>query len=233
MKFCLIGDGYIAKYHRKAIEHVGGEISEVIDPKYESKGYPTTPTDYYVICSPTNLHRYHIQSTLDFSTALGTYSQVIVEKPMCLPWEPLIDDDRINVVLQWRFCPDIPQHADEVFVRMVRDDAYFETWKGDPKLTGGIFYNLYIHYIDLAIRLGADFRGETVSDGVQVRRVDDFNLFTVDMQDCYNRMYEAILGGKGVKPRELYYLHWLMSMQSEKHGYGKNGKQVVIPRRLK
>lgn len=227
MRFGLIGDGRQAQYHRKAIEHVGGEIVWVYDPLKQDCAYLCEWVDYAVICSPSDQHRWQIQD------ALRGGDDVIAEKPCCLPWEPLVDDDRVNVVLQYRYAP-LPEKADRVEVVMVRDQAYFDTWKGDPRKTGGVFFNLFIHYIDLAVRLGADFHGAVVPEGKQVRMVDDMDLFQFDTQGLYNAMYEDILAGKGVKPRDLFYLHWLMEKHSLVNGFGKGcvGKRVFIPKEL-
>jgi len=78
-------------------------------------------------------------------------------------------DEKINIVLQLRYLPNLPEKADLVSVRFVRDEAYFKSWKGDARNTGGLFYNLFIHYIDLAIMLGADFQGVVAEHGEQER----------------------------------------------------------------
>ena len=227
MKFGLIGDGKQARFHKTAIEYVGGDLVWIDDPV---KGLCRTGewVNFAVICSPSQFHRPQAKGLLG-----KLASQVIVEKPFCLPWEPLVDDDRINVVLQLRYLP-LPKKAEKVYVRMVRDETYFQTWKGDPKNTGGVFFNLFIHYIDLAILLGADFEGLVIDIGEQVRKIDDLDILHIDMQGCYNRMYEAILEGKGTKPAELFYLHYIMEKVSKENGFGKNliGKTVFILNRL-
>lgn len=251
MNFGLVGDGNIAKYHKAAIEHVGGKLVAIEDPKYrfDTKIITThqiKPLDYIVIASPTYLHREHILQALEYPDA-----QIIVEKPMVLPWEPVagLDDDRINVVLQLRWLPGLPKSADGVFVRMVRDAEYFYSWKGDARKTGGLFFNLFIHYIDLAIKLNARFEGMVTNEGEQMRniswRVEEskppgghllniLDLQRVDMQACYNRMYESIIKGDGVKPNDLHYLNWILHRNSEIFGYGRDGmnKSISIPNEL-
>lgn len=250
--FALIGDGKQAVYHKKAVEHVGGELCKIYDPKYPpveskepiSKDCPIIynkldrsffmktllyPMDYVIICSPSNLHREHTKLALKYGC------KVIVEKPAVLPWEDLIDDDNINVSLQLRYLPDLPKKAHNVYVKMVRNEEYFKTWKGDPKLTGGVFFNLFIHYIDLAIQTGADFNGHVVTEPVnQERMIDDFDLLKADNQEAMNRMYYDIIHGGGIKPRELYYLNWILQKHSEIHGFGKNmlDKVINIPQEL-
>lgn len=274
IKFALIGDGAVAKYHKKAIEYVGGDLRYIIDPKYALE-YKKTRTsldtwaeilpnihfphyiDYAVICSPTQFHRPQIQEILKAGHILRG---IICEKPAFLPWEPPIIDDRINIVLQLRYLPNFPEKADLVSVRFVRDEAYFKSWKGDARETGGLFYNLFIHYIDLAISLGADFEGVVAEHGKQerwigtkwswtnglcsesqridpVKYIDDKNkidILNINTQVCYNKMYEAILEGNGIKPSDLFYLNWMLQRNSEIFGYGRDGigKTITIKNEL-
>jgi len=318
MKFALIGDGTIAKYHRKAIEHVGGELVVVCDPaKYPGEVnlvdgmtrttiLPNLPKHvlkhwqrgsgkpfYVVIASPSHLHREQIKFVLE---NLPGNTRIICEKPAFLPWEMPIDSDQINICLQLQYAKELPQEADEVVIKAVRDEAYFQSWKGDPKKTGGIFYNIFIHYIYLAHKLGADFEGRIVTEGVQERKIlsnyvheelenigspenprrfeleaqridyntpiganryceetnsyhidlcnesgidygywkDSVDLMKINIQDCYNSMYEDIVNGGGIKPRDLFYLDWLLRRNSEIFGYGKSciGKTIKIGHEL-
>lgn len=224
MKFGLIGDGKIAVKHRHAISNNGGDIIAVHDPKYGNESISLDDplflaADYIVICSPSFIHRKHIKFALKHD------KKMVVEKPMVLPWEPIIDDNRINVVLQLRWM-DLPEAAKEINVTMVRDEEYFKTWEGNAKLTGGLFYHLFIHYIDLAIKLRAKFIGEVVYKGVQIRRIDSLNMFDYDMNDLYTEMYNDIINHDGgVKPEELYYVHWVLERCGWK--YGINGKDLM------
>lgn len=229
MKFSLFGDGQIAQYHKQAIKEIGGEIIGIFDPKYTDNIIFTKfwRADYIVICSPSNFHLEHTK------LALSEGCKVIVEKPACLPWQYLIDNDDINVVLQLRYL-NLPEKAKKVTVKMVRDKDYFQTWKGNPKNTGGLLYNLFIHYIDLANILGADFEGIVISEGKQERKIDDFDIMSINTQSLYNKMYQAIIEGKGIKPKDIMFLHFVMNEFSRKYGYGKNGlnKLIKIPNEL-
>ena len=317
LKFALIGDGRIAKYHRKAIEYVGGELVVVCDPaKYPGGVNLLDGTDtaiitilphyvynlwqadgyqpfYVVIASPSNFHREQIKFILE---TLPHNTQIICEKPAFLPWEPPIDSDSINICLQLQYAKELPQKADEVVIKAVRDEAYFQSWKGDPKKTGGIFYNIFVHYIYMAHKLGADFEGRIVTEGIQERKIlsnyvhkelenvgspdnprrfeleaqridyntpiganryceetnsynldlynqsridyghwkDSVDLMKIDNQYCYNAMYEDIINGGGIKPRDLFYLDWLLRRNSEIFGYGKSciGKTIKIGHEL-
>jgi hypothetical protein len=251
-RFGLIGNGIISKRHKEAIRHINGELIWIVDPVNapeksndqkiyvrQESGYLLDMVDYVVICSPTPFHRQQTKN------ALKRGCSVICEKPLCLPWEPLIDDDRVNVVLQLRWIKDLPKRADLVKAVMVRDAAFFKTWKGDPKQAGGFIYELFIHYIDLAILLGAGFEGEVRPDGVQERKIVSYDcsemffsqgtssiairdILRLDMQDLYNRMYEDILQGKGVKPKDIFYLTWVLNQQSAREGFNVGGMGKTI-----
>jgi len=239
MKFALIGDGRVAQYHRKAIEHVGGEIGWIVDPRHEDRSIHSSQLpidieanhrfyrklmdtiDYYVICSPSQFHRQQIQYIFSNSNSDWKEFQIICEKPAFLPWENIIDDDRINIVLQLRYLPNLPEKADMVVAHFVRDEAYFKSWKGDPKNTGGIFTNLFIHYISIALDLGANFQGFITSSGNQTRRIDNYDILKIDTQFLYNKMYEDIvINNKGTNPKDLFLLNWILERCFIRHGGG-------------
>jgi len=229
MRFGLIGDGRIAKRHKEAVIRIGGTIGWVYDPCY--KGFDVTPEgyvsipdlvsenfrsiEYVIICSPTYLHYDHIKTALKYDV------KIIVEKPMVLPWQPIIDNDAISVVLQLRWLS-LPLKADKVYIKAARNEAYFTGWKGNPKMTGGLFFDLFIHYIDMAKNLGAKFEALVVSNGAQERYIDDIDLMSIDMDLIYERMYrDIIFHDKGVKPSDISPLHWLLGRYTERFGSGR------------
>ncbi len=221
MNFGLIGDGSIARSHREAIDACGGRVTKIHDPRY-----PSSPLNkkffkglhYTVICSPSYLHGKHTKLSLKYNVP------VIVEKPATMPWEPMINDDRINVVLQLRWL-DLPERATEVNVTMVRDLEYFKGWVGDSMKTGGMFYHLFIHYIDLAIRLRSRFEGHIKPSGKQSRHIQEIIDVTIDlekvnMNDLYIKMYNDIVNhDKGVKPKDLFFLHWILEKSGWDYGF--------------
>jgi len=227
MDFGLIGDGKIAKRHRQAVEHVGGRVVKVYDPKYNENGKRPPEAvstldgsffknlDWVVVASPASYHYIHVK------TALAHGKKVICEKPYVLPWEPLIDSDSVFIVLQLRWLH-LPVAAEKVQVIAARNDDYFMGSKGNPALTGGLFYDLLIHYIDLARRYGCWFEGMVVKKGQESRRIDQFNLLSQDMNEAYERMYQDIvLKGDGVTPKEYAELHWLLAKYTGRYGAGK------------
>jgi predicted dehydrogenase len=217
LKFGLVGNGHIAQYHKKAIEHVGGTVESIYDdPTALSTSIPDSffaGVDFVTICSPNYLHTTHIEQSLSKNC------RVICEKPLCMPSEMLILDDRINAVLQLRYM-DLPQKAELVYVKMVRNADYNNSWKGQNALTGGPIYHLFIHYIDLAMQLGARFVGEIAAEGEQIRAIDNLAL-SYDTQSLYDKMYLDIVNGRGIKPKDLVNLYDRMknSVVSTPKGY--------------
>jgi len=245
-RFLLVGDGRIAQYHKTAIKKLNGDLF-IYDPiKHPSQNGKFVSLeseircyrpDYVVICSPSNLHREQTKVALQYGC------NVIVEKPAVLPWETLIDDDRIHIVLQLRYLENLLSEKDVIdliSVRFVRDEEYFKTWKGDNRLTGGIFYNLFIHFIDLAVRFNARFEGEISSFGEQTKKIYTKNkgrfmpfcIESINIQDCYNRMYEDVVINKNhIKPRDIFYLNWVLDRCNWNYGLGnKNiiGKKIFF-----
>ena len=210
-KFVLMGNGYIAKVHKKVISDLGGNLINIYDPLLYGGWLDKSSVDneeifyradYVVICSPTQHHRGQILQALKY---LPEWGEIIVEKPMWLPSEKFIDDDRINVVLQYRWAP-IHKPIKLIKVKFIRDQDYFKTWKGDARKSGGFIFNLFIHYLDLAYLNGAGFEGVVRSEGKGYRKADDIDLQGFSSEHLYRLMYESIGKGFGVKPRYIYPL---------------------------
>lgn len=227
IKFGLIGNGFISQRHKNAIQNIGGEIVQIYDPLLSSlqriEHLFYYDFDYTVICSPSNFHYEHTK------LALKNNRKIILEKPQNLSWQPVIDSDNINIVLQYNWLDNFPEKADTIEVTMIRDKKYFQSWKGQVNLTGGVFPLLFIHYIDLAIKLDAKFSGIVLSEGEQVRKIDDIDLMKVDMDLLYTKMYEDICyKDKGIKPKDTMFLNWIMERAGWKFGHGYNvlGKRI-------
>lgn len=218
LTFGILGSGYIFQKHKQAIEKIGGRIVNIYDPLLSNLQKPEDlfeyEFDWLVICSPSYTHYDYLKM------GLKNNKNIICEKPISLPWQPIIDDERINVVLQYRwFNPEEIGNKVEVVVK--RDKQYFESWKGNPMLTGGIFYNIFIHYIDLAMRFKVPFSGIITTSGEQYRKFGKIDLLEIDGDMLYTKMYEDIIfNKKGIKPSDLFYLNWVMERCNLKYGMG-------------
>lgn len=165
MKHALIGDGFIAKRHKKAIENIGGELVLTCDkdwlkePDFEDwvemiHSPEFKDIDMVSVCTPNYLHSVMVRELL----AQG--KKVLCEKPLTIFNDLHIDSPDLGVVLQLRHNPLIKKFKEDKFSGDIRIDVasyrppeYWESWKGKTSLSGGILYNMAIHYIDLFIHL--------------------------------------------------------------------------------
>lgn len=165
MKHALIGDGFIAKRHRKAIKNIGGELSLVCDLKggdftdwvemIHSPGF--REIDMVSVCTPNYLHSVMVRELL----AQG--KKVLCEKPLTIFDDLRLENSNLGVVLQLRHNPIIKKAKEDNFagnikieVASYRPPEYWNSWKGNSNLSGGIIYNMSIHYLDLLIYLLGD-----------------------------------------------------------------------------
>lgn len=159
MKYAIVGKGFIYERHRQAIEATGGTIIATCDIN------PATGPDYFdwvqmfsssafrevdtvVILTPNYLHQVIARVAL----LLG--KKVLCEKPLSISCIHGIED--AYTVLQLRNHPKIKGiKAKRVTVeaKMFRDDTYWKSWKGSDDLSGGVLFNLGVHYIDLLVYL--------------------------------------------------------------------------------
>ena len=176
MKYAIIGLGFIYPRHKQAIEKTGGEIILTCDndlnkpadfsnwrEMYESPKFQEV--DAVVICTPNYLHREMA------AEALKLGKRVLCEKPLTI--NGIEGLDGVNVVLQLRYAPQILLLKNrvikdvKVIARMFRDETYFKSWKGDAEKSGGLLFNLGVHYLDLLLfLLGNDYEtGEFTMPG--------------------------------------------------------------------
>ena len=164
MKFAIIGKGFIYNLHVQAIAKIGGEIVDVVD---ESKGpdawkemVKKTKADCIVILAPNHLHF----EMAKFSAENGKI--VLCEKPLALKSKEtkiLVECPNIFTVYQLRYHPlakkiklEMKEGEDyqiEMDISVHRDESYWESWKGMSDRSGGILFNLGIHYFDLLLYL--------------------------------------------------------------------------------
>ena len=165
MKHALIGDGFIAKRHRKAIDNIGGELVMTCDLKggdytdwIEMIHSPRfKEIDMVSVCTPNYLHSVMVRELL------AQDKLVLCEKPLTIFNDIEFENKNLGVVLQLRNNPIIKKAKAENFsgnikieVATYRPPEYWNSWKGDSTKSGGIIYNMAIHYLDLLIHLLGD-----------------------------------------------------------------------------
>jgi UDP-N-acetyl-2-amino-2-deoxyglucuronate dehydrogenase len=148
--------------------------------EHEFKQYLAAhPVDYVSICSPNYLHKSHIE------LALSTGASVICEKPLVTTVQALHDilaiearsPGRVYTVLQLRAHPAIVALKAELAragnsggqkypVRLKyitpRGRWYAQSWKGNAALSGGILFNIGVHFFDILLYLFGAVEGYTV-----------------------------------------------------------------------
>jgi UDP-N-acetyl-2-amino-2-deoxyglucuronate dehydrogenase len=279
MNFAIIGLGFIAEKHIRAIKHVGGKVTHICDIKKDKWGnhnirnsmefsyFEKLPVkfyvdwedmmeslrfeevDYVVILTPNYLHYPMIKK------ARQRGSKVICEKPLVTTMdelEMLAEDNDIYTTLQLRYAYSILKKKKDLYERneirmrinVHRGDWYYKSWKVDLDKSGGLLFNIGIHYFDLLVREFGKFHiGEVSSyddksmkgmiqneraivrwelsidapENNQVREIKfgegqriDLTGYIyggsdvrVDFNNLHNKVYEDIMKGEGVRPKDI------------------------------
>lgn len=128
-----------------------------------------TEVDYVSICTPNFTHK-------DLAArCLRLGKTVLCEKPLVLKESDLDElkgveaetGKRVFTVLQLRQSPNLQQlryelqntgvaHFASIDLNMHRGEFYWEGWKGDLSRSGGLLFNIGVHYFDLLCWLFGD-----------------------------------------------------------------------------
>jgi UDP-N-acetyl-2-amino-2-deoxyglucuronate dehydrogenase len=177
MKFAIIGFGYIAQRHLKAIKELGHEVTAVYDP-HNSAGildsyFPNAKfftlfedfdifcgrnlPDYVTVLSPNYLHKSHVTWATDRDIP------VICEKPLFISSHDLLEfeNHKIYPILQLRYHPSFTRLQSQAFENpkvtidyfTYRGDWYSKSWKADENKSGGLLFNIGIHLFDIVTKI--------------------------------------------------------------------------------
>lgn len=226
MKFAIIGTGFIFQKHIDAIRSIGGEITEAIN-KDSFLNYKDiinwTKAKFVVILTPNYLHA----EMVEYAAKKGKI--VLCEKPLAITpadIERLSKYKNVFVVLQLRHHPQLKEmrkaikksdNKIKLDIAVYRDREYYKSWKGDDDFSGGIIFNLGIHYIDLALYLLKDKQAKLYiklrsnEKKEKIRRIIEingkrFNLSSKENlaeENLHRFVYQDLIKGKGVRPNEL------------------------------
>lgn len=135
--------------------------------------------DYVSICSPNYLHDPHIRA------GLRAGADVICEKPLVT--DPSVLDDLVAIeketgksvssILQLRLHPSVIALRDRIEADTSgkiydvdlsyitsRGNWYHESWKGDPRRSGGIAMNIGVHFYDMLIHIFGAVKNSVVHE---------------------------------------------------------------------
>lgn len=227
-KFAIIGTGYIFQKHVEAIRSIGGEITDVMNENaildYE-EFILKTKAEYIVILTPNHLH-------FDMAIfAAENGKTVLCEKPLAINSDDmatLSKYDNIFTVLQLRHHPLLREMRRRIIeendinldIAVYRDRTYKLGWKGNDVLSGGIKFNLGIHYFDLAYYLAGDKKlnltwnlsvDEVKKKSRRIITINghEFNLSckeNLSEENLHNIVYADLVTGRGVKAKDLIEL---------------------------
>lgn len=159
--WAIVGKGFIYPRHEQAIERIGDKILLTCDidpsknPDYTDwcqmrRGILWKDVTHVAICTPNYLH---------YPMAWAMSDKIVLcEKPLTISSDDAkrLIGSNVNGVLQLRHHPKLqglkPKQV-SVTAKMFRDESYWNGWKGNQEKSGGVLFNLGIHYIDLLIWL--------------------------------------------------------------------------------
>ena len=241
-RFAIIGKGFIYNLHAEAITKIGGEIVDIVDesggPDAWKEMVKKTEADRVVILAPNHLHFEMVK----FSAENG--KMVLCEKPLALKSEEariLSQYPNIFTVYQLRYHPftnklkseikEKENYKVEINVSVHRDEDYWKSWKGVQDKSGGIIFNLGIHYFDLLLYLFGEptevstkllihktaegkISGKNYSCNWRISaeapKDNQYRLFKINGvnydfssgENLHTFVYQDLLEGKGITPKE-------------------------------
>ena len=241
-EFAIIGQGFIYNQHEEAIAKIGGEIVDIIDesggPDAWREMIKRTEAECIVILAPNHLHFEMAKFSAENRRA------VLCEKPLALKSEEakiLVQYANIFTVYQLRYHPAVKKlksefkeaenYQIEMDISVHRDEQYWQSWKGKEDKSGGILFNLGIHYFDLLLYLFGEpnkittssltgktgagvIRGKNYSCNWKISteapkenqsrlfRINGTNYDFTAVENLHFYVYKDLLKGKGVNPQE-------------------------------
>ncbi|MAH50531.1 hypothetical protein CMI37_32215 [Candidatus Pacearchaeota archaeon] len=187
-RWAIIGLGFVAQRHMDAIEDVGDELIMACDNDIRKFDKITGNVfrcidwitmisvpefrlvDNVAICTPNHLHPPMIVECEKRG------KKVLCEKPLTIDSKYLNLMNGTRTVLQLRHNPELIElkkqiaSKHEVMLKLLinRGDFYWDGWKGNSKKSGGLLFNIGIHYFDLLQWLF----GDLISSGLTLNEIN-------------------------------------------------------------
>jgi len=196
MKFSIIGTGFIFPLHTQAIRDIGGEIVDVVNESHGPDAWKemvkTTKADCVVILTPNDLH-------FEMAMAAADNDKIVLcEKPLVIKSEYakiLATRKNIFTVLQLRHHPFAKQlkaeikpdnrYEIEMDISVYRDEKYYQSWKAIKERSGGLLFNLGIHYFDMLLYLFGEAKKATTHS---LNEKTGFGVIEGDNYTCHWRV---------------------------------------------
>jgi UDP-N-acetyl-2-amino-2-deoxyglucuronate dehydrogenase len=134
--------------------------------KYFKKYLYRNNLNYLTICSPNYLHFKHIAIGIKNNLKIICEKPLVIKKNEIDKLEKLNEKKKnlINSILQLRMHPSLinlkkkisitkKKYNVDLLYYTERNDEYFNSWKGNPKKSGGIIMNVGVHFFDMMIWL--------------------------------------------------------------------------------
>lgn len=163
MRFSIIGTGFILPAHVQAIRDIGGEIIDIVNNAHGEDSWKkmiqSTNADCIVILTPNYLHKEMILESAKAGKIVLCEKPIVINSKDC---KNLIEKENIFTVLQLRYHPLLKEiktnikDIDNIInmdISVYRDQKYYNGWKGKKEKSGGVLFNLGIHYFDLLLYL--------------------------------------------------------------------------------
>jgi len=270
--FALIGLGGIASRHRAAIKDNEGYLAAACDIDIKKRidwesyrGICYLVSDYKMVDSMREINWVSICTPNDLHYEMAKYFadngyKVICEKPFVLkPEQCDTFDNNVFVVHQLRFDDDLKRlkkrladikfnHYAKMVISIHRGQEYWNSWKGQIERSGGLLFNIGVHYIDLLCWLFGemkdyDFTGNhrQCAGTLKFEKVTaDFTLsleaekdnqkryliingleeinLARNLESLHSKVYKEALEGKGIHPKDIKYTLEVIKELSQKLG---------------
>lgn len=279
LNFAIVGAGFIFDRHLAAIEHIGGKLLMVCDTDETKKEKLDSDVEFYtsvnkmvvtekfnkevdwvVVCVPNGEHRKIMEAVI----VRG--KNVLCEKPLVISTKALAKikelaerwNSKVFTVLQLRESPKLQQLKEslgnknkiKMDLSMKRGDFYWEGWKGDPYQSGGLLFNIGVHYFDLLLWLfgrvhtyQVDNFGMKEADGklfledamvdwsisLNADKDNQYRVFEINgerlnltriLESLHNKVYEQLLEGKGTTLEDVTPVIQLCEQMTNSYGHG-------------
>lgn len=188
INFAMVGFGYIAKRHIETIKNVGGTLIAVYDPHnvggildsyFPNCKFFTEFVDFDLYCQkniinyltiacPNYLHKSYIQ------WGVNRNYTVICEKPLIINTQDFQESwkGKVYPIVQLRLHPKIKEFMKQIVYEQAsiipynveidyqtpRGNWYYQSWKNEISKSGGLLFNIGVHFFDLINYMFGDIK---------------------------------------------------------------------------